>query len=171
RWRFSTMNTTSSVRSLWRASSQASPSSPWPSSHSSNGATPKDSAVDGDTEPTSVLLRAPSQVAVAIKARGLVKTFPGTATIRGTAAVNGIDLDVAPGELMALLGPSGSGKTTLLRLVAGLESPSQGHILFGDEDATQLSVRHRRVGFVFQHYALFRHMSVADNIAYGLRVR
>jgi sulfate transport system ATP-binding protein len=101
----------------------------------------------------------------------LVKTFPGTATVKGTAAVNGIDLDVAPGELMALLGPSGSGKTTLLRLVAGLESPSQGRILFGDEDATQLSVRHRRVGFVFQHYALFKHMSVADNVAYGLRVR
>ena len=72
---------------------------------------------------------------------------------------------------MALLGPSGSGKTTLLRLVAGLEEPTQGRILFGTEDATRMAVRERRVGFVFQHYALFRHLSVAENIAYGLRVR
>ena len=72
---------------------------------------------------------------------------------------------------MAVLGPSGSGKTTFLRLVAGLEMPTAGRILFGDEDATRVPVRRRRVGFVFQHYALFRHMTVADNIAYGLRVR
>ncbi len=72
---------------------------------------------------------------------------------------------------MAVLGPSGSGKTTFLRLVAGLEMPTAGRILFGDEDATRIPVRRRRVGFVFQHYALFRHMTVADNIAYGLRVR
>jgi sulfate transport system ATP-binding protein len=72
---------------------------------------------------------------------------------------------------MALLGPSGSGKTTFLRLVAGLEEPTAGRILFGDEDATNLAVRERRVGFVFQQYALFRHMNVAENIAYGLRVR
>ena len=70
-----------------------------------------------------------------------------------------------------MLGPSGSGKTTFLRLVAGLEMPTAGRILFGDEDATRIPVRRRRVGFVFQHYALFRHMTVADNIAYGLRVR
>ncbi len=82
-----------------------------------------------------------------------------------------LDLEVRPGELLALLGPSGSGKTTFLRLVAGLETPTSGRILFGDEDATRLAVQQRRVGFVFQHYALFRHMSVADNIAYGLRVR
>jgi len=85
--------------------------------------------------------------------------------------VDSLDLAVAPGELLALLGPSGSGKTTLLRLVAGLETPSSGRILFGDEDATHLPVRERRVGFVFQHYALFKHLSVAENIAYGLRVR
>src|SRR4029077_12117784 len=70
-----------------------------------------------------------------------------------------------------VLGPSGSGKTTFLRLVAGLEMPTAGRILFGDEDATRVPVRRRRVGFVFQHYALFRHMTVAGNIAYGLRVR
>jgi sulfate transport system ATP-binding protein len=104
-------------------------------------------------------------VAIAITAEGLAKSF-GEA-----AAIAGLDLAVRAGELMALLGPSGSGKTTFLRLVAGLETPSAGRILFGDEDATRVPVRRRRVGFVFQHYALFRHMTVADNIAYGLRVR
>ncbi len=73
--------------------------------------------------------------------------------------------------MLALLGPSGSGKTTFLRLVAGLETPTAGRILFDDEDATRVPVRERQVGFVFQHYALFRHMSVAENIAYGLKVR
>jgi sulfate transport system ATP-binding protein len=72
---------------------------------------------------------------------------------------------------MALLGPSGSGKTTLLRIIAGLEVADQGHLLFGDDDATNLSVQDRRAGFVFQSYALFRHMTVFDNIAYGLKVR
>jgi sulfate transport system ATP-binding protein len=72
---------------------------------------------------------------------------------------------------MALLGPSGSGKTTLLRIIAGLEVADRGHLLFGDEDATSLSVQDRRAGFVFQSYALFRHMTVFDNIAYGLKVR
>ena len=85
--------------------------------------------------------------------------------------MDALDLEVASGELLALLGPSGSGKTTLLRLVAGLEIPTGGRILFDGEDATQLPVRERRVGFVFQHYALFKHLSVAENIAYGLRVR
>jgi sulfate transport system ATP-binding protein len=87
------------------------------------------------------------------------------------AAVVDLNLEVRQGELLALLGPSGSGKTTFLRLVAGLETPTTGRILFGDEDATRLAVRERRVGFVFQHYALFRHLNVAENIAYGLRVR
>ncbi len=82
-----------------------------------------------------------------------------------------IDLDIAPGELLALLGPSGSGKTTLLRLLAGLDSASGGTIRLGGEDAGRLSVQERRVGFVFQSYALFRHMTVFDNIAYGLTVR
>jgi sulfate/thiosulfate transport system ATP-binding protein len=103
---------------------------------------------------------------VAIRAQGLVKAFHG-----GAAALAGIDLDVQPGELLALLGPSGSGKTTLLRVVAGLEHASSGRILFDEEDATALPVQARRVGFVFQHYALFRHLTVADNVAYGLKVR
>ncbi len=86
-------------------------------------------------------------------------------------AVDGVSLDIRSGELIALLGPSGSGKTTLLRLIAGLEHPTGGRILFGDEDASRKSVQARNVGFVFQHYALFKHMSVADNIGFGLRVR
>ena len=87
------------------------------------------------------------------------------------AALDGIDLEVRKGELLALLGPSGSGKTTLLRVIAGLEHPDGGRVLFGGEDATQLSVQERKVGFVFQHYALFRHLTVADNIGFGLKVR
>jgi sulfate transport system ATP-binding protein len=87
------------------------------------------------------------------------------------AALQGIDLSIASGELVALLGPSGSGKTTLLRTIAGLEFADRGRILFGDRDASHLSVQARRVGFVFQHYALFRHMSVLENVAFGLRCR
>lgn len=86
-------------------------------------------------------------------------------------ALDAIDLDIRQGELLALLGPSGSGKTTLLRIIAGLEHADGGRVLFGDDDATRMSVQSRRVGFVFQHYALFRHMSVYENIAFGLRVR
>ena len=87
------------------------------------------------------------------------------------AALDAVDLDVASGELVALLGPSGSGKTTLLRVIAGLLNPDNGRVLFGEDDATRLSLRERNVGFVFQHYALFKHMTVAENIAFGLRSR
>jgi sulfate/thiosulfate transport system ATP-binding protein len=86
-------------------------------------------------------------------------------------ALDCVDLSVAPGELLALLGPSGSGKTTLLRLIAGLEPMSEGSLAFDGEDAGPLSIQKRRIGFVFQHYALFRHMTVSDNVGYGLKVR
>jgi sulfate transport system ATP-binding protein len=86
-------------------------------------------------------------------------------------ALEDVSLNIRTGELIALLGPSGSGKTTLLRLIAGLEQPTQGKIFFGDEDASHRTVQERNVGFVFQSYALFRHMTVAENIAFGLTVR
>jgi len=86
------------------------------------------------------------------------------------AALRDVSLEINTGELVALLGPSGSGKTTLLRIIAGLETPDRGAILFHGEDATARPVRDRRVGFVFQHYALFRHMTVFENVAFGLRV-
>lgn len=89
----------------------------------------------------------------------------------GFRALHDVNLDIRSGELIALLGPSGSGKTTLLRLIAGLDFPSGGSIFFGDEDASHKTVQERNVGFVFQHYALFRHMTVADNIGFGLKVR
>ena len=86
-------------------------------------------------------------------------------------ALNSVDFTVEGGELVALLGPSGSGKTTLLRIIAGLEFAEEGQILFGDRDVTRQSAYQRRAGFVFQHYALFQHLSVFENIAFGLRVR
>ncbi len=100
-----------------------------------------------------------------IEIAGLHKAF-GAQTVLG-----GIDLTVQPGELMALLGPSGSGKTTLLRMIAGLERPDRGAVRFDDEDVLARPPRERGVGFVFQHYALFRHMTVARNIGFGLAVR
>jgi sulfate transport system ATP-binding protein len=86
-------------------------------------------------------------------------------------ALDDVHLEIKPGELVALLGPSGSGKTTLLRVIAGLESADAGRVLFDGEDTAQLRVQDRNVGFVFQHYALFRHMSIFDNVAFGLSVR
>ena len=87
------------------------------------------------------------------------------------AALDNINLDFRDGELVALLGPSGCGKTTLLRIIAGLEQADSGRIIIRGEDASDLHVRERQVGFVFQHYALFRHMTVFENVAFGLRVR
>ncbi|MGE0239710.1 MAG: ABC transporter ATP-binding protein, partial [Parvibaculaceae bacterium] len=86
------------------------------------------------------------------------------------AALADVTLDIPKGELVALLGPSGSGKTTLLRIIAGLETPDQGRVLFDGEDATDVAPRYRQIGFVFQHYALFPHLSVFENVAFGLRV-
>ncbi len=88
-----------------------------------------------------------------------------------TPALHGVSLEIKSGELVALLGPSGSGKTTLLRILAGLDFPDAGRVMFGGEDALRLTVQQRNVGFVFQSYALFRHMRVFDNIAFGLDVR
>jgi sulfate/thiosulfate transport system ATP-binding protein len=86
-------------------------------------------------------------------------------------ALDNIELDIPTGELVALLGPSGCGKTTLLRIIAGMETADSGHVKFAGEEATHLHARERQVGFVFQHYALFRHMSVFENVAFGLRVK
>lgn len=88
-----------------------------------------------------------------------------------TAALHPVSLAIPSGALVALLGPSGSGKTTLLRILGGLEYPTSGRVLFDGQDATGLTVQERRAGFVFQSYALFRHMTVYENIAYGLRAR
>lgn len=86
-------------------------------------------------------------------------------------ALNEINLSIQSGELVALLGPSGCGKTTLLRIIAGLEKPDSGQIIFNGADVSRSDVRKRNVGFVFQHYALFRHMTVFDNVAFGLRMK
>ena len=89
----------------------------------------------------------------------------------GFRALDGVDLDIRSGELIALLGPSGSGKTTLLRIIAGLEFADTGNVFFGTENMASRPVRERNVGFVFQHYALFKHMRVRDNVSFGLRMR
>ena len=102
---------------------------------------------------------------MSIEVRNLQKRFGAT------VVCDNLNLDIAGGELVALLGPSGSGKTTLLRIIAGLEVPDSGSVLFHGEDATNADVRERRVGFVFQHYALFGHMTIFENVAFGLRVR
>jgi len=100
-----------------------------------------------------------------IEVRNLNKRFGAT------VVCDDLNLDIPAGELVALLGPSGSGKTTLLRIIAGLEVPDGGTVLFHGEDATHTDVRERQVGFVFQHYALFGHMTIFENVAFGLRVR
>jgi sulfate transport system ATP-binding protein len=102
---------------------------------------------------------------VSIRVENITKTFGGF------TALHGLSLDFPHGQLTALLGPSGCGKTTLLRIIAGLEQADAGTILLEGEDATDKHVRERQVGFVFQHYALFRHMSVFENVAFGLRVK
>ncbi|MGE5450374.1 MAG: sulfate/molybdate ABC transporter ATP-binding protein [Acidobacteriota bacterium] len=102
---------------------------------------------------------------MSIEVRNLVKRF-GAVTV-----CDNLSLDIPSGELVALLGPSGSGKTSLLRIIAGLEQPDGGTVLFNGEDTTHVAVRERNVGFVFQHYALFGHMTIFENVAFGLRVR
>jgi len=102
---------------------------------------------------------------MSIQVRNIHKSF-GSFT-----ALGDVSLDFPSGELVALLGPSGCGKTTLLRIIAGLETPDRGQVLLDGEDASDTHVRERQVGFVFQHYALFRHMTVFDNVAFGLRVK
>lgn len=102
---------------------------------------------------------------MSIEVRNVTKTYGSF------RALDDVSLVVPVGKLVALLGPSGSGKTSLLRVIAGLEVPDSGQVLFSGEDATRRSARDRHVGFVFQHYTLFRHMTVFDNIAFGLRVR
>jgi ABC-type Fe3+/spermidine/putrescine transport system ATPase subunit len=106
-----------------------------------------------------------AEEAVALRVRGLRKSFGEHEVLRG------IDLDVRNGEFLTLLGPSGSGKTTLLRIIAGFESPSGGEMQLQGRDIGRLSPSHRDLGMVFQQYALFPHMTVADNVAYGLRMR
>jgi len=100
-----------------------------------------------------------------IEVRHVTKTFGKFRSL------DDVSFSVASGELVALLGPSGSGKTTLLRIIAGLEFADSGTVLLEDEDATDRNARDRGVGFVFQHYALFRHLTVFENVAFGLRVR
>ncbi len=102
---------------------------------------------------------------MSIEARGISHRFGSY------QALDGIDLTVEPGQLVGLLGPSGSGKTTLLRIIAGLEHPDQGAVYLDGVDTTRQPTQRRRVGFVFQHYALFNHLTIFENIAFGLRVR
>ena len=102
---------------------------------------------------------------MSIQVRNIRKTFGGF------TALGDVSLDFPTGELVALLGPSGCGKTTLLRIIAGLETADSGRVLLEGEDASDTHVRERQVGFVFQHYALFRHMTVFDNVAFGQRVK
>lgn len=102
---------------------------------------------------------------VGVRVTGAVKAY------RSVPALQGVDIDAAAGETLAILGPSGCGKTTLLRAVAGLESLDEGTVFFGDDDVTQRAPARRDVAMVFQNHALLPHLSVAENIAFGLRSR
>src|SRR5882672_7176797 len=107
---------------------------------------------------------------IEIRLQGISATFHHER--RGDiTAVKNLDLEVRPGEFLTLLGSSGCGKTTTLRMIAGFQKPSSGRVLFGDEDVTGLAANQRDIGFVFQNYALFPHLSVFENVAYGLRVK
>jgi iron(III) transport system ATP-binding protein len=108
--------------------------------------------------------------AVSIRLENISKTF--THRVKGeVSAVDRVSLQVEAGEFLTLLGPSGCGKTTTLRMIAGFERPDRGRIFIGDEDVTDLMANQRNIGFVFQNYALFPHLSVLENVAYGLRVK
>ncbi len=115
-----------------------------------------------DTDP---LFPDPRALSLDIRVQNVIKEFARY------PALDNVSLDIRSGELIALLGPSGSGKTTLLRLIAGLEMPTAGQIFFGNEDASSKTVQQRNVGFVFQAYALFRNMTVLENVSFGLKVR
>src|SRR5215208_3020099 len=102
---------------------------------------------------------------MSITAKNIAKRFGPKVVL------DNVTVEAPAGSLVALLGPSGSGKTTLLRIIAGLEIPDSGSVLYLDDDVTRHSARERNIGFVFQHYALFRHLTVFENVAFGLRVR
>ena len=148
------MTTTPSAPSPRPRSSPVWGSSPLSSRQASNGVIPVNFRPTDDTS---------SDLALEIK--GISKAFGRF------PALTDVSLQARDKEFLALLGPSGSGKTTLLRVLAGLETPDAGEVRFGGEDFLSLPVRQRKVGMVFQHYALFRHMTVFENIAFGLRVR
>src|SRR5579862_4848547 len=149
------MTMTSSARSPRPRSWLPSGSSPWSSRQPSNGATPMSSPMPANDE----------GAALALEISGISKSFGRY------PALKDVTFAAADREFLALLGPSGSGKTTLLRVLAGLEQPDAGEVRFAGADFLSLPARRRRVGMVFQHYALFRHMTVAENIGFGLSVR
>ncbi|MBI1818127.1 MAG: sulfate ABC transporter permease subunit CysW [Deltaproteobacteria bacterium] len=145
------------LESRLRGSPLNQPSGPIPSTPRLHLKSPEDSIDD--------VPRSEEDRRVGISVKNITKHFGDF------VALDDVSLEVPHGSLVALLGPSGSGKTTLLRIIAGLDMPDEGAIHYQDEDATSRSARDRNVGFVFQHYALFRHMTVFENVAFGLRVR